>query len=141
MRDHSFGVIPLQQDEHGLKVLMVQHRLGHWGFPKGHAEPKENDKETAARELQEETGLTILGWVNDVSFCERYQFLRNRMLITKEVIYFPAFVQGTYTLQREEVATAEWLSSDRLESYASFPEMKVLCRSVHEWLTAAHIGH
>ncbi len=39
------------------KVLIVQYHEGGWTFPKGHIEPGEEPKDTAAREVLEETGV------------------------------------------------------------------------------------
>jgi diadenosine hexaphosphate hydrolase (ATP-forming) len=39
------------------KVLIVQYQEGGWTFPKGHIEVGEDPKQTAAREVLEETGV------------------------------------------------------------------------------------
>ena len=38
------------------KVLVVKQTSGFYGFPKGHVEIGETEKETAIRETKEETG-------------------------------------------------------------------------------------
>jgi len=38
-------------------LLLRATKHGEWGFPKGHAEPDESDRETARRETREECGL------------------------------------------------------------------------------------
>jgi len=49
MRDNSIN-----------QVLLVYGRKSQkWGFPKGHMEYGETEKETALRELKEETGITL----------------------------------------------------------------------------------
>ena len=37
--------------------------MGHWGFVKGHVEDNETEKETALRELKEETGLSKVEFI------------------------------------------------------------------------------
>ncbi len=39
--------------------LLIENESGHIGFPKGHQEGEESEEETALREVQEETGITI----------------------------------------------------------------------------------
>jgi 8-oxo-dGTP pyrophosphatase MutT (NUDIX family) len=52
------GIIFFNTEEN--KYLLVQgKKSGKWGFPKGHQESKETEKETAIRELHEETGIII----------------------------------------------------------------------------------
>lgn len=40
-----------------LEILLIQDAKNRWTIPKGHVEPGEEPKETAIREIQEETGL------------------------------------------------------------------------------------
>ena len=49
----SCGIIVFDGD----KVLIVKHKGGHTSFPKGHREKGENLRETAIREVKEETGI------------------------------------------------------------------------------------
>lgn len=70
-----FGHQPIDEDEVGNEggfgqgpvrtYLLLRHPQGHWDFPKGHVEPGESPRETAGRELSEETGLdpARLVWV------------------------------------------------------------------------------
>ena len=48
---------------------------GHWGFPKGHQDAGESEKETAIRELKEETGIDAVNLLEDKTFTEHYSFL------------------------------------------------------------------
>jgi hypothetical protein len=57
--ERSCGAIVFEEMEGALHVLMIQHRAGHWSFPKGHMEKGESEHETAIREVREETGVEI----------------------------------------------------------------------------------
>lgn len=58
-REKSCGVLVLRQQEEELYVVLLRHRFGgHWSFPKGHVEAGESERQTALREVREETGLT-----------------------------------------------------------------------------------
>ncbi len=50
-KEKSCGIVVFDED----KVLLVFHNLGHYGIPKGHVEEGETEKETAIREVKEET--------------------------------------------------------------------------------------
>lgn len=61
--------------DHGaskIKYLVVQYRNGHWEFPRGHQEEGETDRQTAEREIFEETGISELEMVS--GFCESTYF-------------------------------------------------------------------
>ncbi len=59
VRERSCGAIVFEEMDGALHVLMIQHRAGHWSFPKGHMEQGESEHETAIREVAEETGVEI----------------------------------------------------------------------------------
>lgn len=44
-------------DETG-EVLLIRDKNGYWVFPKGHVEPGEDARQTALREVKEETGVS-----------------------------------------------------------------------------------
>ena len=79
---------------------------GHWGFPKGHIEAGENEFETAAREIREETGLSVVfvGGVREISSYSP------RPGVEKDVVYFLATPKNDsrVKLQIEEVAEYRW---------------------------------
>jgi 8-oxo-dGTP pyrophosphatase MutT (NUDIX family) len=56
------GITGVVRDEHG-RVLLLRHRLWppdhQWGFPTGYACKGERHEDTIAREVREETGLTV----------------------------------------------------------------------------------
>jgi len=120
MQDKSFGVVPLRKDQ----MLLVQHAALHWGFPKGHAEPFETPKETAERELFEETHLTIERFCLCDPIEEAYSFERAGVLIEKKVLYFPAWVHGELCLAEGEIVQAAWCDGKEALSLATFPEMQ-----------------
>jgi 8-oxo-dGTP pyrophosphatase MutT (NUDIX family) len=45
-------------------LLVYSARNKEWGFPKGHIEEGETDKETARREIFEETGIQDLTFID-----------------------------------------------------------------------------
>lgn len=57
VEEKSCGMIVFNKESGELKVLLVHHNIGHWGFPKGHVEENETENETAIRETLEETGI------------------------------------------------------------------------------------
>ena len=59
-REKSCGALVLCREDGEWKMLLTQNRNGgHWAFLKGHVEAGETEKETAIREVLEETGLEV----------------------------------------------------------------------------------
>lgn len=126
--EHSYGVIPLQKKQGIWSVLLVQLHAGHWGFPKGHPDPHETPKQTAERELFEETGLSISQWISEQTFDETYFFKFHGQLIHKKVTYFMAEVAGVEKMMEEEIKALKWVSLEQAESAVSFDQARLMCQ-------------
>ena len=55
--EKSCGGVVFTRTDGAIRYLIIRHRGGHCGFPKGHMEGDETEAETARREVFEETGL------------------------------------------------------------------------------------
>jgi bis(5'-nucleosidyl)-tetraphosphatase len=134
MKDEAFGIVPIHRQEDGDRFLLIQHWAGHWGFPKGHAEPEESAQMAAQREFEEETGIRNYSVV-ETAFVESYQFEREGKNFEKTVTYFPAFVQGDdVTCQQEEIQDYVWLPYDAALEKITFGQSKQLLTKVKTYL-------
>jgi bis(5'-nucleosidyl)-tetraphosphatase len=116
LKEYSYGIIPLSKHGHQWKVLLVQHGSAkYWGFPKGHPESGETPKESAARELFEETHLTIIRFLSDTPVEEHYNYTLRGQFISKTVYLFAAEVEGELKLQEEEIGDAQWFSLEEAQ--------------------------
>lgn len=128
----AYGVIPLAKKGGVWNVLLVKHsKGGYWCFPKGHSTEGESHRETAIRELKEETGLNIKQFISSEAFVERYSFERNGKDIEKTVSYYVAEVFGDVCLQEEEISDGKWVPLFEASSHVTFPEAQSLCRQVY----------
>jgi 8-oxo-dGTP pyrophosphatase MutT (NUDIX family) len=57
------------------EYLLLQYSYGYWDFVKGHCENQETLVETMARELQEETGLTVRRQMKGFHWKSRYWYI------------------------------------------------------------------
>lgn len=124
--DLSYGIVPLKQFEGQWRVLLVHHIAGHWSFPKGHPEEGESPKETANRELHEETGLKVVTFLSEEPLEEKYVFSHQKEKILKTVRYFIAQVDGKEYPQLDELFGCEWFSFDQAREKISFPNTEAL---------------
>ena len=105
--EKSCGAVIWRKEENGHSFLLAQHGARHWSFPKGHVEGKETEVETAAREILEETGLTV---EIDTSFREVVTYYPKPGII-KDVVFFIATpTGGTQHAQEEEIRQLRWFS-------------------------------
>jgi 8-oxo-dGTP pyrophosphatase MutT (NUDIX family) len=107
--DEAFGIVPILPVEASHCFLLVQQQQGHWGFPKGHAEPGETPQETACREFVEETGIQQFQLIEGLTFSERYRFIHKKQVFKKTVLYFPALVHSAQVnYQTTEIKAYLW---------------------------------
>ena len=122
----SCGIIPIHINQDGrYEFLLIQHHAGHWSFPKGHQEDQENYRETAERELFEETQLKITSYLSDNSVTDQYRLKREGRMVEKEVYYYIALVDTQEVqIQEQEVKAYFWGTKDEVLDMITFQETK-----------------
>jgi len=104
VREQTAGgvVFRRNQKSNDLEVLLTQDAKDRWTIPKGHIEEGETAKETAEREVREETGLQkmeVMSWLGKISF--RYRRQTSLVLMTTQ-IYLVRALGNTNELKKEE---------------------------------------
>jgi 8-oxo-dGTP pyrophosphatase MutT (NUDIX family) len=69
-----------------VQILLMQDAKNRWTIPKGHVEPGEEPRQTAEREINEETGLKemkVHSWLGKVNF--RYRRNHTLVLMTMHI--------------------------------------------------------
>lgn len=72
------------------EYLLLNYAAGHWDFPKGNIELGETEHEAAVREIQEETGITDVEFIDGFEQSMTYRYRKGKRLIEKEVVLFLA---------------------------------------------------
>jgi len=116
--EKSCGCIIFNNDN---KVLLIHMLGGHWSYPKGHVEKGETEKETALREVKEETNI-------DCKIIDGYRYISNyspRENVRKEVVYFIAKpISKEIQIQAEEVSEATYFSIESAMKIITFDSDK-----------------
>lgn len=134
-KDEAFGIVPILPQDGSYLFLLIQHHAGHWGFPKGHADPGESALQAACREFVEETGIADYTVLGEVSFSEQYTFMRQKQKFEKTVIYYPALVESAAVkCQKEEIQAYAWEKLESAIAKLSFEGAKQVLRSVNDYL-------
>ena len=86
-KEKSCGAVIYKIDENKrISFLIVKQKTGNFGFPKGHVEEGETEKETAIREIKEETNIDALVDTN-FRMVSTYSPAKG---IIKDVVFFVA---------------------------------------------------
>jgi ADP-ribose pyrophosphatase YjhB (NUDIX family) len=88
VRETTSGGIVFRRhgDNQQVQILLMQDAKNRWTIPKGHVEPGEEPKQTAEREIREETGLKemrVYSWLGKVNF--RYRRNHTLVLMTMHI--------------------------------------------------------
>jgi len=100
-----------------IEILLIQDAKGRWTIPKGHIEEGEKARDTAEREIREETGLqkmTVLNWLGKINF--RYRRGNSLVLMTTEIFLVQALEDTNQIKPEKWMTSLAWLpASDALE--------------------------
>jgi len=90
------------------RYLCVKGRKsGKWGFPKGHMEYGESEKETALRELKEETGINL-----------HHDMLKERIRFKNNIYFFidTSIHYATNIHDHREIEKLEWFTFTEMDN-------------------------
>jgi len=102
VRETTAGGIVYRKNGDKVEILLTQDAKDRWTIAKGHVEEGEVTRETAEREIQEETGLKdmrVLDWLGKINF--RYRRQNSLVLMTMHV-YLVQALGDTNALKKEE---------------------------------------
>lgn len=125
-REKSCGALVIRKTGDTYDLVLLRHRFGgHWSFPKGHVEAGETERQTALREVREETGLSIRlldGFRESVEYFPQAG-------VKKQVVYFLGVAQGDELVrQEEEISELRWAPLLEAGDLVTFANDKRLIR-------------
>ena len=132
--EKSCGAVILYRNEKTdeLMILMVRNNNGRfYSFPKGHVEFHENERETAIREIKEETNLDveILDGFREVSdYCPFGK-------IRKRVVFFLAVTRkNNIKIQESEIDSYTWVPLSKAKGACSYDNDCRIIEKVRKYL-------
>jgi ADP-ribose pyrophosphatase YjhB (NUDIX family) len=115
VREPTSGGIVWRRNEKTkeIEILLIQDAKNRWTIPKGHIEPGETARQTAEREIKEETGLKqmkVMSWLGKINFRYRRQ---SSLVLMSTQIYLVKALGDTNDLTKEEWMNGiKWMSSN-----------------------------
>ena len=129
------GAVVYRRTDCGIEYLLLESQnKGHfWGFPKGHVEGDETLKETAEREIREETQLVL---PIDTSFHVYTEYdlpNGNRKQMTLYTVNLTE--REDIHLQAEEIKNCGWFNYQDARERLTYDNLKQLLDQVNDHLT------
>jgi len=132
--ERSAGVVTFRQMKNGREYLLLHYPGGHFDFPKGHMEKDESERETALRELKEETGIAEITWIEGYREKIHYDYHRGENLMSKDVIYFLGRTRQKKVTISFEHKGSEWLPYDEALQKLTFASAKDLLKKAEGFM-------
>ena len=121
--------------------LLLNYTAGHWDFPKGNIEAGEVERQAAAREIREETGITDVEFIEGFRMKIGYRYRHGRRIVQKEVVLFLARAKtNNVVLSHEHIGYAWKKYEDALERL-TYRNAKNLLAAAKDFLRQRSIAY
>lgn len=110
-----------------LEFLMVQDARDRWTIPKGHVEEGEDTKQTALREIMEETGLTdvvLKSWLGKINF--RYRRERSLILMVTHIFLAEARSSTNNLIAEDWMNGIKWFPANEAVKKIAYEDISKL---------------
>ena len=130
-QEKSCGAVIFRGENTQRDYLVLHSTQGHWTLCKGHVEGDETERETAAREIREETALSV-------DFLDGFREVITyspRPGVSKDVVFFLArLAGGALSCQPEEVAQARFLPFEEALALLTHPSDREVLQKARAFL-------
>ena len=125
-------VFRMTPDQKDIEILLIQDSKNSWTIPKGHIEPGETAKQTAVREIGEESGLKhvdVLTWLGKIHF--KYRRMEKLVLMTTQVYLVQSLDKNEHPTKEKWMNGIRWFSfSEALDAieYADIEKLMLIAK-------------
>ncbi|MDD2909764.1 MAG: NUDIX domain-containing protein [Candidatus Pacebacteria bacterium] len=139
--EKSAGVIIFRKEKENIYYLLLRYQslgkkgVDYWGFPKGHIEGSETEKETATREVLEETSIKDLRFVKDFKYLIDYSFRKEGKIVFKTVTFFIAETNTKKVRVSFEHIGYQWIKYNQAIKELNFANDIAMLKKAHRFIT------
>ena len=135
-KEKSCGCLVFTAESGKPSLLLIRNkRAGNISFPKGHVEEGETERQTAERELFEETGVSL-------KITEPFRTAINYKISAdalKDVVYFAALSDRVaLTPQEAEISEIFWVELDRVEDMLLYDNEKEVYKKAYSYMKSKY---
>jgi len=154
VKERSAGAIIFRKEiflekKDKIYYLLLHYPSGHWDFVKGHIEKGESERETAKREIKEETGIKDVKFIPGFIEKINYFFYRNlndqkepplsfnqnnKVLVLKEVVFYLAETKEKKVEISFEHIGYKWLEYKEAIKKVTFKNAREVLKKANEFL-------
>jgi len=125
------------------KEILIIERLGKFDLPKGKVEPHENKKDTAIREVMEETGLSKIELLKYFESTYHTYELNGKKILKQTNWYLmkAPFIQKLTPQTIEDITDVKWIKMSDLNKIFenTYPSIKKLLSDYFRYVTIKNI--
>lgn len=130
--EKSCGAVVFTREGDVIKYVLVQQKEGFYGFPKGHMEPGESEKETALREIYEELSLRPV-FIDGFVTTDEHPIPGKDVM--KQMVYFLAeFSDQDVVFQDEELLSAPLVTYEEAMNLFEYESSKRILTEANDYL-------
>ena len=138
-KEFAAGAVIFRRENRQVRFLLIYSRRNKiWGFPKGHLDSGESEKQAGLREIEEETGIAKVRFVSGFREEDVYEAVSNRGaskgdIIEKHSVYFLAETKTKEVcVDKEEIGDYKWVSAAQAMKLIVFPGLKQILRKAQK---------
>ncbi len=135
--EKSAGAVIFRREGEKIKYLILHYESGHWDFPRGHIEDGEKERETARREIEEETGIKKLDFISgfrvSIKWFFKKQIGKRFYNIHKTAILFLAETKTRRIKISAEHLGYKWLVFEKAAKQLTFDNAKKILEKAHNF--------
>jgi bis(5'-nucleosidyl)-tetraphosphatase len=133
------SALPLKRAPGKIYYLLLHYHAGHWDFPKGNIEKGEKPKETAKREIQEETGIGDANFIGGFKEVIKYFYRLKGKNIFKIVIFYLVETKTKKIKISWEHIGFKWLPYKEAIEQLTFKNAKEVLQKANDFLSGKSI--
>ncbi|MBW3022806.1 NUDIX domain-containing protein [Candidatus Woesearchaeota archaeon] len=135
-QEFSAGFIVYIKEGSEIKYLLIEYKGGYWGFSRGNIEKGEKSRDTAYRELKEETGLSDVRPLEGFKEIIEFFYRKEGQVIHKDVTFYLAEAKLE---DKDKITLTEhygyvWLTFEEATAKLKFKNDKEVLKKANEFL-------